>query len=144
MKVLIWIGCMILNYIIQGIRMSIVACIPAKNSIAILLGGLLNGILTAASIGFCIWLAIKLCKKLDWYRAMQKVAESRMSISEYGKQGLSEKFIEKLPSLTYEQLKAVLKKAKNEGKITREQYTILLHTYSWTPGKDKRPGDDEK
>lgn len=144
MKVLIWIGCMILNYIIQGISTSIVACIPAKDSSAILLVGLLNGILAAASIGFCIWLAIKLCKKLDWSRAMQKVAESRMSISEYGRQGLSDKFLDQLPNLTYEQLKSVLKAAKNNGKITREQYTILLHSYSWTPGKDKRPGDAEK
>lgn len=144
MKVLIWIGCMILNYIIQGITTSIVACIPAKDDGAILLVGLVNGLLAAASIGFCIWLAISLCKKVDWSRAMQKVAESRMSISEYGKQGLPEKFLEQLPKLTHEQLKTVLKEAKNKGKITREQYTILLKEYSWTPGKDNRPGNTKE
>jgi hypothetical protein len=144
MKVLIWIGCMILNYVIQGITSEIVSCIPAKDDGAILLVGLLNGILAAASIGFCMWLAIKLCKKLDWSRAMQKVAESRMSISEYGRQGLSEKFLEQLPNLTYEQLKSALKAAKNKGKITREQYTILLKEYSWTPGEDKRPENTKK
>lgn len=144
MKVLIWIGCMTLNYIIQGITKSIVACIPVEDDSAVLLVSLLNGILAAASIGLCVWLAITLCKKLDWSRAMQKVAESRMSISEYGRQGLSEKFLEQLPNLTYEQLKSALKAAKNKGKITREQYTILLKEYSWTPGNDKRPGNTEE
>lgn len=134
MKALIWIGCMILNYIIQGIAKLIVLCIPATDDNAILLIGTLNGILSAASIGLCIWLAITLCKKWDWYKVLKKAAEANMTVSEYGRQGLSDEFFAKLEemcnTLPYEQVKDQLKACVNKGKITKEQYIILLKEYT--------------
>ena len=136
MKVLIWIGCMILNYIIQNISAAVLACIPVSNTGDAALIGLLGGLLLAASIGICIWLAITLCKKWDWYTVLKKAAEAEMTVSEYGKQGLSEEFLAKLEemchTIPYEQVKSQLKACVKKGKITKEQYIILLNEYSTT------------
>lgn len=134
MKVLIWIGCMILNYIIQIVSSAIVSGIPATDDGAALLVGGVNGLLSAASIGLCIWLAITLCKKWDWYKVLKKAAEANMTVSEYGRHGLSEEFLAKLEELCntvpYEQVKDQLKACVRSGKITKEQCTILLKEYS--------------
>lgn len=134
MKVLIWIGCSILNFIMQIMSKTIVSCIPATDDSSAIVIGTLNGILAGASIGFCIWLAIKLCNTLDWHRVMKKAAEAGMSVSEYGRQGLSEAFLKKVEELcnTYpiEQVKPQLKACVKKGKITKEQYIILLKEYS--------------
>lgn len=136
MKVLIWTGCMILNYIIQSISKAIVSSIPASGNEGIILIGLLNGLLSAASIGLCIWLAITLCKKWDWYKVLKKAAEANMTVSEYGRHGLSEEFLAKLEELCntvpYERVKDQLKVCVKKGKITKEQYIILLKEYSTT------------
>ena len=136
MKVLIWIGCMVLNYIIQSIANIVISCIPATDNSAILIIGLLNGLLLSASIGFCIWLAITLCKKWDWYNVLKKAAEANMTVSEYGRQGLSDEFLAKLEELCntvpYERVKDQLKVCVKKGKITKEQYIILLKEYSTT------------
>lgn len=136
MKVLIWIGCMILNYIIQSIVKIIVSCIPSSDATAIIVIPLLSGLLSATSIGFCIWLAIKLCKTLDWYRVMKKASEAGMTVSEYGKHGLSEEFLSKIEkvfsTVPYEQAKPQLKACVKKGKISKEQYIILLKEYSAT------------
>lgn len=136
MKALIWVGCMTLNYIIQSIVGAIISIIPSSDSTSLVLVGLLNGLLSAASIGFCIWLALKLCNKLDWYRVMKKASEAGMTVSEYGRQGLSEEFLAKIEKLfntvPYEQAKPQLKACVKKGKITKEQYIILLKKYSTT------------
>lgn len=136
MKVLIWIGCMTLNYIIQGIIKVIVSCLPFSDATAIIVIPLLSGLLSATSIGFCVWLAIRFCKMLDWYRVMKKAAEAGMTVSEYGKQGLSEEFLAKIEkvfnTVPYEQAKPQLKACVKKGKITKEQYIILLNEYSST------------
>lgn len=133
MKILIWLGCLILNYIISNIALAIVRCIPVSDSSGVVLVGLLNGLLSVASIGFCIWLASRLCKKLDWHRATKKALEAGMTVSEYGRHGLSEKFLAKLEELSstvpYEQVKSQLKACVKKGTITKEQYTILMHEY---------------
>ena len=133
MKVLIWIGSLTLNYIISNIASAIVRCIPVSDSSGAVLVGLLNGLLSAASIGFCIWLALKLCKKWDWHRAEKKASKAGMTVYEYGKHGLSEKFLAKLEeisnTLPFEQVKPQLKACVKSGKITKEQYTILLNEY---------------
>ena len=133
MKVLIWIGCLVLNYIIQSISTAIVSCIPASNSTDAVIIGLLSGLLSAVSIGFCIWLASMLCKKWDWHQVEKKASEAGMTVSEYGKHGLSEKFLAKLEemsnTLPYEQVKPQLKACVKSGKITKEQYIILLEEY---------------
>jgi hypothetical protein len=100
---------------------------------------LIDWTLWAAIVCFCLWLAIKLCRKVDWKRAMEAVTESGMTVNEYAKQCLTEEFLEKLPKLTYEQMKSALKAEKNNGKITQAQYIILLKLLSWTPGKDEYP-----
>lgn len=133
MKILIWIGCLVLNYILQSISTAIVSCIPVSNTTDALLIGLFNGLLAAASIGFCIWLAITLCKKWDWYNALKKASEAGMTVSEYARHGLSEGFLAKLEelcnTLPYEQVKPQLKACVRSGKITKEQYIILLKEY---------------
>ena len=133
MKALIWIGCLTLNYIISNIASAIVQCIPVSGNEGVILIGLLNGVLSAASIGFCMWLALRLCKKWDWYRVMKKAAEAGMSISEYGRHGLSEEFLAKLEemcnTIPYEQVKSQLKACVKKGKITKEQYIILIEKY---------------
>lgn len=134
MKVLIWIGCMTLNYIIQLISTAIVSCIPTTDNSAIILIPLLKGILYAASIGFCVWLAIKLCQKLDWHRVTKKASKAGMTVTEYGRQGLSEEFLNKVENLfnsvPIEQAKPQLKACVRKGKITKEQYIILLKEYT--------------
>ena len=136
MKVLIWIGCMVLNYIIQSIFSAISACIPVSSTTEALLVGLVNGLLWAASIGLFMWLAIKLCRMWDWYNVMKKASEAEMTVSEYGKKGLSDEFLAKLEELCntvpYEQVKAQLKACVKKGKITKEQYIILLKEYTST------------
>ena len=134
MKVLIWIGCMVLNYIMQNICNAIMSCIPITDSSSVILVATLGGILSAASIGFCIWLAIKLCNMYDWQLVTKKAAEAGMTVTEYGKQGLSEKFLEKVENLfntvPIEQAKSQLKACIKTGKITKEQYIILLKEYT--------------
>lgn len=136
MKVLIWIGCLILNYIMQSIFSAILACIPVSNTTDALLVGLFGGLLSAASIGLCIWLAIKLCRMWDWYNVLKKASEAEMTVSEYGKKGLSDEFLTKLEELCntvpYEQVKAQLKACVKKGKITKEQYIILIKEYTTT------------
>lgn len=133
MKVLIWIGCMILNYVLQTIARAVVSCIPVTDDSSAVLIGLLNGVLAAASIGLCIWLAIKLCKKLDWYQVMKKASEAGMTVSEYGKHGLSQEFLDELDkishTLPYEQVKPKFKSFVRSGKMTKEQCIILLEEY---------------
>lgn len=133
MKVLIWIGCFILNYIISPILRAIVLCIPTSDDGGAILVGTLSGLVSAASLGLCIWLAIRLCKKLDLYRAMKKAAEAGMTVSEYGRHGLSEEFLEQLASLSkkrpIEEVELQLKACVKKGMITKEQYTILLNEY---------------
>lgn len=133
MKVLIWIGCLTLNYIISNTASAIVQCIPASSTEGIILIGLLNGVLSAASIGFCIWLAFKLCKKWDWYRIMTNASKAGMSVSEYARHGLTEKFLEKLDSLCNSvhiaQVKPLLKELLKQKKITKDQYKIFLDEY---------------
>ena len=135
MKTLIWVGCMILNYIIQNVASAIVILsIPVSDDRGALLIGTLNGLLSAASIGFCIWLAMRLCKKWDWYKVLKKAAEANMTVSEYGRFGLTEEFLTKLDELCntapQEQVKEQLKACVRSGKITKEQSIILLDEYS--------------
>ena len=119
MKVVIWIGCCTVPYIMNSLFLGM----------GIRLGGLPVGLLQ----GGAIWLAIHLCKKWDWNQAEKKASEAGMTVSEYGKHGLSEKFLEKLEeisnTLPYEQVKSQLKACVKSGKITKEQYTILLNEY---------------
>lgn len=102
-------------------------------------GIIVGGIPTAILYGIGNWLANKLCRKIDWKRAMKAVAESGLSVEEYAKQGLSDDFLNQLPKLVYEQMKAKIKEKERDGIITHEQYIILLKLCSWTPGKDEYP-----
>lgn len=135
MKALIWIGCMTLSSIVENICGGMVMLIPTSDDSSSLLVGTLRGVVGAAVYGIGVWIAIKMCQKRDWNLAMQKVAETNMTVSEYGRQGLSEAFLEKLTQMTDDQLKSVLKEAKKRGKITKEQYTILLKEYTRTQGE---------
>ena len=136
MKVLIWIGCIILNHIIQTIKSTIIACIPITDDKTLVLAEAVSWILWAVILGFCIKLAIILCKKWDWNQVEKKAAEAGMTVSEYGKHGLSEKFLAKLEELCntipFEQVKSQLKSCMKKGIITKEQYIILLQEYSTT------------
>lgn len=122
MKVLIWIGCMLIPSITTMLF---------KDS-GIILGGIPTGLL----YGGAVWLSNKLCKKWDWYRVTKKATEVGMSVSEYAKQGLSEEFLNNLEKMCntvpYEQVKSVLKKHVKEGKLTKEQSMVLLDEYSTT------------
>lgn len=117
MKVLIWIGCCSLPTLLTW----------TFDDFGIKLGG------TILNVG-AIWLAFYLCKKWDWHQAEKKAAEAGMTVSEYGIHGLSEKFLAKLEELCntvpYEQVKSQLKACVKSGKITKEQYIILLKEYS--------------
>ena len=127
MKVIIWIACAILQSItyatIQGI------CSGA----GIILGGLVSGLLAIATIGIeLLWLAPKLCKKWDWSQAKKKADAAGMTLLEYGKHNLPEAVLNKLESYRgkpVEELKYQLKACVKAGKITKEQYTILLDEY---------------
>lgn len=133
MKVLIWIGYLIAGTIISRITDSIISLIPVTGNTDVLLSSLINGTITALIQGGAIWLAIKHCKRLDWYRAMKKANEAGMTLSEYGRLGLSEAFLAKLEemcnTLPFEQVKPQLKACMKKGKITKEQYIILLEEY---------------
>ena len=122
MKILIWTGIMLIPSIIATL---------VKDS-----GILLGGIPTAILYGTAFWLANKLCKKYDWHRVAKKASKAGMTVSEYGRHGLSEEFLNKLEKLCntvpYEQVKAMLKKCVKEGKITKEQSIVLLNEYSTT------------
>lgn len=122
MKALIWIGCFLGNAIIQTI---IKDC-----------GIILGGIPSALLFGATWFIATKLCNKWDMYQVEKKAAEAGMTVSEYGRQGLSDEFLAKLEELCntvpYEQVKAQLKVCVKKGKITKEQYIILLKEYSTT------------
>ena len=130
MKALIWIGCMILSYIMQIISKSIIALIPVTDDRSIIMIGVLSGILGAISACFCIWLAIKLCQRLDWHRVTKKAKSAGMSVSEYGIRGISEERLAEIKkwfkTLPLEQVKPKLKALIKEGEITKEQYIILL------------------
>ena len=115
MKALIWIGCCGAASIINMILMD---C-------GIILGGIPYALLFVGTS----YLALKLCEKYDWSRAMEKVAESGMTITEYAKQGLTEEFLNSLPKLTYEKMKTTLKAEVSKGNITEAQYIILLKYY---------------
>lgn len=119
MKVLIWIVCCALPTIITWIFADF----------GIGLGGILFALLEVGAI----WLALRLCKKWDWKQAENKAAELGMTVSEYGRHGLSEAFLAKLEELSntvpYEQVKSQLKSCVRKGKISKEQYTILLAEY---------------
>jgi hypothetical protein len=122
MKVLIWIGCCTIPNIVNALFLQI----------GVRLGGLPVCLLQAGAV----WLAFYLCKKWDWHRAEKKAAEAGMTVSEYGRQGLSEEFLAKLEELChtvpFEQVKSQLKACVRKGKITKEQYIILLKEYSTT------------
>lgn len=142
MKALIWIGCMTINSIMQTILFTIASSIPLDGTDeSALLFGLLKGFLSVVSIGLCMWIAFKLCKKYDWKKAMLKVAESGMTTEDYAKQGLTKEFLRSLPRMTYEKMKSTLKAEVRKGNITYAQCTILLDMYSWTPGVDQYPED---
>lgn len=119
MKVLIWIGCCASPTLIAW----------TLADFGIVLNGIPFVLLEVASI----WLAIKLCKKWDWHRATKKAMEAGMTVSEYGRKGLSEEFLAKLEemcnTLPFEQVKPQLKACVKKGKITKEQYIILLEEY---------------
>lgn len=121
MKVLIWIGCC-------GAASIIGMCLSDI--------GIVGGLISALLYGGAVWLAIHLCKKWDWHQAEKKATEAGMSVYEYGKLGLSEEFLAKLEELCntvpYEQVKSQLKACVKKGKITKEQYTILLNEYCKT------------
>ena len=122
MKVLIWTGIMLIPSIIA---------ILVKDS-----GIILGGIPTAILYGTAFWFANKLCKKWDWHRVAKKASKAGMTVSEYGKHGLSEEFLTKLEKLCntvpYEKVKSQLKACVRSGKITKEQYIVLLEEYSTT------------
>lgn len=124
MKALIWIGCCATASIIS-------MCFATL--------GIIGGIPMAIIYGVAVWLAFKLCKKYDWKRAMEKVAESGMTCEDYARQGLTKEFLRSLPRMTYEVMKSTLKAEVRKGNITTAQCTILLDMYSWTPGVDKFP-----
>lgn len=134
MKILIWIGCMVVNYFMQMAFFAIVSWVPVSDDGGAVLVGLLNGLLSVVSIGLCIWIAIRLCKKWDWHKVTKKANEAGMTVTEYGKHGLSEEFLAKVETLfntvPYEQAKPQLKACVKKGKITKEQYIILLEEYS--------------
>lgn len=125
MKALIWISCCSAASLISAFLLD--------------LGMIIGGIPSALLFGGAVWLAFKLCEKYDWSKAMEKVAESGMTIPEYAKQGLTEDFLHNLPKLTYEKMKSTLKAEVSKGNITPAQCIILLKLCSWTPGKDKFP-----
>ena len=129
MKALIWCACML----IPALPLTL-----AKDY-----GIIVGGIPTAILYGIGIWLANKLCNKLDLKKAMKKVAETGMTVEEYAKQGLSDDFLNQLPMLVYEQMKIKLKEKESSGIITHEQYILLLRLYSWTPGKDTYPRNNQ-
>ena len=122
MKVLIWIGCCLIPYIVNVLFLGM----------GIRLGGIPTGLL----YGGTVYLAFKLCKKWDWHRVEKKATEAGMSVTEYGKHGLSEAFLAKLEELCntvpYEQVKSQLKACVKSRKITKEQYIILLKEYCKT------------
>ncbi|MGM9643043.1 MAG: hypothetical protein ACI3XI_07520 [Eubacteriales bacterium] len=134
MKVLIWIGCCTLNYFISTVIKAVLNRIPSSDEGSVLLIGFLNGIMIAASAGFCIWLAVKLCAKWDWHKLSKKAATVGLTVSEYGKKGVSAEFLSDLEHLCntvpYEHVKSHLKACVKKGIITKEQSIILLKEYS--------------
>jgi hypothetical protein len=136
MKALIWIGCCILHYIISNIIKAITNCIPVADDRSVLLIGVLNGILIAISVGCCIWLANFLCQKWEWRYLSKKAAEHGLTVSEYGKRGMSEEFLANLEhmcnTVPYEHVKSHLKACVKKGMMTKEQSKILLKEYSTT------------
>lgn len=134
MKALIWIGCFIMHYIISNIIKAIIIYIPITDDSSVLLIGFLNGILVAASFGFCIWLAKSLCQKWEWHVLSKKAATFGLTVSEYGKRGLSEEFLANLEhmcnTVPYEHVKSHLKACVKKGTMTKEQSIILLKEYS--------------
>jgi hypothetical protein len=83
-----------------------------------------------------VFLALVLCKKWDWHQAEKKAAEAGMTVSEYGRHGLSKEFLDdlekKCKTWSYDLVKSELKSYVKEGKITKEQCLILLKEYSTT------------
>lgn len=124
MKVLIWIGYILVT--------SIATLILQDSGILLKSGGMLTALLYIGTTT----LAIMLCKKLDWYRIKKNATKAGMTVSEYGKKGLSQEFLTTLEKLcnttSYERVKVSLKKCVKKGKITKEQYIILLKEYSTT------------
>lgn len=122
MKVLIWIVCCAIPFIIKW----------TLEDFEMTLTPMAFGLLQA---GGAI-LALALCKKWDWYKAKKKAAEAGMTVSEYGRHGLSEEFLadleKKCKSWSYELVKSELKSYVKKGKITKEQCIILLKEYSTT------------
>lgn len=116
MKVLIWIVCCALPTLITW----------TFDDFGIKVGGLL------LEVG-AIWLAVKLCKKWDWHRVTKKASKAGMSVSEYARHGLTEKFVEKLDSLCKSvhvlRVKPLLKELRKQKKITKDQYIIFLDEY---------------
>lgn len=119
MKVLIWIVCCALPILITW----------TFEDIGIYLGGTLYALLQTGAV--C--LALKLFKKWDWYRIKKKSAKAGMTVSEYARYGLTEKFLEKLDTLCKSvpipKVKPLLKELKKQKKITKDQYIIFLEEY---------------
>lgn len=136
MKVLIWIGYLAVAQIVVKLSDAIVDLIPISNDTDVMLVALLGGTIYALIQSVAIWLAIRHCKKWDWHQVEKKASEAGMTVSEYGRHGLSEKFLSKLEeicnTLPYEQVKPQLKACVKKGKITKEQYIILLKEYCTT------------
>lgn len=80
MKILIWIGCLTLNYILSNGARAIVRCIHVSDFDGAVLVGLLSGVLSVASLGFCLWLAFELCQKWDSVKAKKIVTNSSATL----------------------------------------------------------------
>jgi hypothetical protein len=117
MKALIWIGCTLAVVLIN------ILLLPLEMGLGYIL-----------MYAILIVLPEYLCKKLDWYRIKKNATNAGMTVSEYGKQGLSQEFLTTLEKLcnttSYERVKFLLKKCVKKGKITKEQFIILLDEYS--------------
>lgn len=133
MKALIWIGYLTVAQIVVKLSDAIVDLIPISNDTDIMLVALLGGTIYALIQSVAIWLAIRHCKKWDWYRIKKKSAKAGMTVSEYARYGLTEKFLEKLDTLCKSvpipRVKPLLKELKKQKKITKDQYIIFLDEY---------------
>lgn len=74
MKVLIWLVCCFIHYILSSIIKPIVFQIPRTDDRSVLLVSSLYGILIAFSFGLCFWFAKFLCKKWDLYKVSKNTS----------------------------------------------------------------------
>ena len=134
-KVLIWIGVLILHSIVEGIVDSIgnaflAAGLVSGDSAALVYGAIM-GIVKACLIGFALWLIFRLCKKWDLREAKKAVAASNLSVEEYAIKGLSYDELVAWAKLPDDALKGELKKVYKANRITKEQRILLLNLEIW-------------